>query len=344
VTAPSNADELVQLVRQSGLARPAALPAHPAGRAEELAGELVRTGVLTAFQARQLLQGRWKGFFPGAGRYRLLELLGGGGTGWVYLAEEGGTRRPVALKMVAGQAQEPARLASFWREAAALVQVDHPNVVQLRDLDASGGSPFLVQEYIDGTDLNALVARGGPVALARAAGWIVAAAAGLAHLHQRGLIHADVKPANLAVNREGVVKVLDLGSSGCVGQSGEAGTPGYLSPEQAQGLPLDGRTDVYGLGATLAFLLTGRPGLEGAGHLPGRILLLLERMLERDPGRRPSLAVVTTMLELLASPSAPRPEELPELCPALRWLLGHGWHGPPVPVGDCPSFLPQHPF
>src|SRR5262249_28059949 len=149
-------------------------------------------------------------------KYKVLEFIGAGGMGKVYLCEHLILQRLVALKVLqlaAGQcgADSQTLIARFYREARAVAALDHPNIVRMFDVDRLGPSPFMVMEYVDGSNLSALVTNHGRLSPDRAAGYIQMAAAGLEHAHQAGLIHRDVKPSNILVDRSGVVKLLDLG-------------------------------------------------------------------------------------------------------------------------------------
>ena len=279
MAAPTSVADLLELVRQSlpldrarldsyvaQLRRTAVLPGKPG----DLAALLVRDGFLTPFQADHLMRGRRPKFL--IGKYLILDRIGAGGMGAVYLCEHLQLERQVALKVLpADQAQDPGALARFIREAQAVAALNHPNIVRAYDVDAEGSTYFLVMEYVDGVTLQDLVAKHGRLDPARAAHYISQAAAGLQHAHQAGLVHRDVKPANLLLSRTGVVKVLDLGlarffhdeeDSVTKEHSGQAilGTADYLAPEQARDSHgVDIRADIYSLGATFYFLLVGKP-------------------------------------------------------------------------------------
>src|SRR5262245_6711858 len=262
-------------VARSGLVEPRRLADYLAGRSTPLpndprsaAGELVRAGLLTRFQADQLARGRFQGFVI-RDKYKVLERLGAGGMGTVYLCEHMKLRRPVAVKVMAGRKlKEPENLERFHREARAAALLDDPNVVRVYDVEEDDRLPITVMEYIDGSDLEALVRRHGPLPPKRAAHYIAQAALGLQHAHDVGLVHRDVKPGNLMLDRQGTVKVLDLGLArpACdpadtpAGEDGRAiiGTADYLSPEQILNSNyVDVRADIYSLGCTLHFLLAG---------------------------------------------------------------------------------------
>jgi serine/threonine protein kinase len=209
------------------------------------------------------------------GRFQLQSLLGQGGMGAVYKATHLLLQREVAIKVL-----PPERLASqeavarFSREVFAVGQLDHPNLVRALDADEIEGQQILVMELVEGKDLEHVVLERGPLSVAAACEVIRQAAQGLAHAHEHGFIHRDVKPSNLMLTRDGSVKVLDLGLAGLRGDMADKrdltatgsimGTPNYMAPEQAEDTKLaDERSDIYGLGCTLFFLLTGRPPYEG---------------------------------------------------------------------------------
>src|SRR5207302_1260574 len=152
-------------------------------------------------QAEHFLQGKWRNFTI-AGKYKLLEHLGSGGMGSVYLCEHKSMRRRVAIKVLPpGKSDEESSIERFYREARAVAALDHPNIVRAHDIDNDGKMHFLVMEYVDGSSLQSIVKRSGPLDVARAAHYIHQAALGLDHAHQAGLVHRDIKPANLLVDR-----------------------------------------------------------------------------------------------------------------------------------------------
>ena len=192
--------------------------------------------------------------------------------GQVFLAKHVMMDRRCAIKILARKYREdPDLLARFQVEAKAIAALDHPHIVRAYDFnrDTTTGSDvyYLVMEYVEGQDLQRLVEKDGPVAYQAAAEFIRQAAVGLAHAHEAGFIHRDIKPGNLLVDNKGVLKILDLGlarlAHGGADSSQEgrwvSGTPDYIAPEQIQNRPdLDGRADIYSLGLTFYFLLTGR--------------------------------------------------------------------------------------
>jgi serine/threonine protein kinase len=366
MAAPTTVSDLMELVRQSlphdplrldsyvaGLRRAAALPGAPGG----LAALLVRDGFLTPFQAEHLLRGRRPKFV--IGKYLILDRLGAGGMGAVYLCEHLHMGRLVALKVLpADQAQDPAALARFHREAQAVAALDHPNIVRAYDVDAEGRTAFLVMEYVDGIDLQELVSRRGPLDPARAAGYVRQAADGLQHAHESRLVHRDVKPANLLLSRSGVVKVLDLGLARFFhedaasvtehhGDEAVLATADYVSPEQARGGgDVDVRADIYSLGATFYFLLAGRaPFADGSApqkllwhqlkeppplrrlrpEVPEAMAAVVARMMMKHPPRRcqTPAEVAAALAPWTQAAPPPPPEEMPPVRPTIT--AGRPW-------------------
>ena len=246
--------------------------------AKALAKALVAAKGLTRWQAAQLLAGRSSFML---GKYRLLDLLGRGGMGSVFAAEHKAFGRRVALKIISKQTgRDPEQLERFLAEARRIAALDHPNIVRAFDVDHEGERYFLVMEYVEGRDLQQIVESDGPLDMGRAVRFIRQAALGLAHAHQRKMIHCDIKPSNLIVGNDEVVKILDMGmarlveSDGSTSDSNESivGTIDYIAPEQAlEAEDLDHRADIYSLGCTLYFLLTSRPPF-GEGTLAQRIM------------------------------------------------------------------------
>jgi serine/threonine protein kinase len=279
-------DEFLAVLERSKLLKPEEFAevqrlAQEATDPPELAKTLVRKGTLTRWQAGQLLAGRSK---CTVGKYKLLELLGRGGMGSVYLGEHVMMNRRVALKIIPRHiGKDPAGLERFLAEARTIASLDHPNIVQAYSVDNEGDQYYLVMEYVEGLDLNRLVEAEGPLDCASAVDYVRQAAEGLAHSHSRNMIHCDIKPSNLIVNPQGVIKILDMGLARLTGQaqsSGEVseqderilGSVDYMAPEQAlHTADFNHRADIYSLGCTLYFLLTGHAPFP-EGTLPERIL------------------------------------------------------------------------
>ncbi len=268
-----------QLLCTSGLVPPAQLeqaiqqlnqrfPTRPLD-SQVLSQHLLEKQLITPWQNSKLMKGCSKGFF--IGRYKLLAHLGTGGMSRVYLAIHTMMKRRVAIKVLNQKLTEsPSHLERFLRESQAAAALDHPNVVRAYDVDCDRGLYYFVMEYVEGPTLQSLVEKGGPLAYNLCADYIRQSALGLQHAHEASLVHRDVKPGNLLVNGKGVVKVLDLGMVRLTSdevrsitiQFNESmlGTADYLAPEQAlDSHHVDGRADIYALGCTFYFCLTGHP-------------------------------------------------------------------------------------
>ena len=217
------------------------------------------------------------------GQYHLRRRIGSGGMGEVYLAEHLLLKRPCAVKLIRpGDATDPRALERFEREVRLTAALSHPNIVEIYDYGrAEDGTYYYVMEYLNGLSLAELVERHGPLPPGRVVYLLRRVCGALGEAHAAGLIHRDIKPSNIFAARRGglgdVAKLLDFGlvlpaaRSDTAHLSGEGqvlGTPLYMSPEQATGgRELDGRSDIYSLGAVAYFLLTGRPPFEGEGGI-----------------------------------------------------------------------------
>ncbi len=355
--------DFTALVRQSGLISPELLErllATPAvkklararGDAEAGARALIDAQLLTGFQARQLLRGRYKGFT--LGHYVVEERLGFGGMGLVYRARHLAMEHRVAIKLLSPQAAaDPATLARFYREARAAAAVNHPNVVRATDVGEDGGRHYLVLEYVEGEDLQAMVRRRGPLPVPEALGYVAQALRGLQHLIEQGLIHRDLKPANLLVDRGGTVKILDMGLARFTNHRQDnltrqvdtgaiLGTADYMSPEQTLDMhAVDVRSDVYTLGATLYFLLAGRAPFEG---LETSQKLLAIQLSEPRPlaALRPDVpaGAVRFVKTMMAKQPEDRYQTPAEALEDLAPWLPVSWSAPASP-GPAPSQAPR---
>jgi serine/threonine protein kinase len=371
--APATADEFLDHLRVSALVREAPLREYLDGLREQqdlpaepkfLAGRFVRDGVLTSFQAQQLLQGRYRNFI--VGRYKLLQPLGAGGMSKVFLCEHVEMGHRVAMKVLARQrGTDPELLARFLREARVAGALNHPNVVRSHDIDSSGGEiHYIIMDFVDGIALDALTRRRGRLKPDHAAHYITQAACGLQYVHDAGLLHRDIKPGNLLVDRTGVVKILDLGlarlqqdqekltakySDGAI-----LGTADFIAPEQSLiGGEVDHRADLYSLGCTLYYLLMGRPPFTGniaeklighqsrepeplsgtAADTPVEVQRVMRKMMAKKPrDRYQSAAEVVRDLANWLEADVPPPDEdeLPRLG---RAALGSSHRGIKLPLG-----------
>lgn len=359
-------DSFVRTTRKSGLIDPDRLqqlldqlPPDIKGDAVQIAKQLVEQNLITDWQATKLLRGKHKGF--SLGKYRLLRLLGKGGMSSVYLAEHTLMRRRCALKVLPiGRVDDSSWLARFHREAQAIAALDHPNIVRAYDVDHEQDGDrdihFLVMEFVDGHNIQEIVNDNGPLPLETAADYFRQAALGLEHAHRAGLVHRDVKPGNLLVDQQGVVKVLDLGLARFNEVTEEQpltvthdervlGTADYLSPEQAiDSHTVDLRADIYSLGCSIYFALTGRPPFND-GSLAQRLMahqmkdapaiaefrpelgqsekgtelaLIIRRMMARDPDERfQTMADVSATLDDWLPSSGTAPAEAPLAAPVI---------------------------
>jgi eukaryotic-like serine/threonine-protein kinase len=248
------------------------------------------------------------------GRYEVERTLGGGGMAVVYLARDGELGRKVAIKVLADNLSGDVELRErFVREAQLAARLSHPNVVQVFDAGEQDGRPFIVMECVDGESLAETVRREGGLDPDRVAELGIQACAGLEHAHRAGLVHRDVKPANLLLTAEGTLKVADFGIAHAVEATRVTavgtvlGTAAYLSPEQAFGEQVTPASDLYSLGICLYELLAGEPpyGYETLAEMfsrreagppppldgvPQELEATIRRCLERDPGDRPGSA------------------------------------------------------
>ncbi|MFN4260996.1 MAG: protein kinase domain-containing protein [Gemmataceae bacterium] len=384
---PSTTQELLELIRKSGvvddkrlnpyveqLRAANALPDEPG----KCAGYLVRDGFLTHFQAEQFLLGKWRRFT--IGKYKVLERLGSGGMGSVYLCEHKFMRRRVAVKVLpAAKAEDPSSLERFYREARAAAALDHPNIVRAYDIDQDENLHFLVMEYVDGSSLQEIVKKHGPMDVLRACHYIRQAAFGLQHAHEAGLVHRDIKPGNLLVDRTGVLKILDMGLARFFNDQEDIltkkydesvlGTADYLAPEQAiDSHGVDIRADIYSLGATFYFMLTGQPPFsEGTvaqkliwhqtrqpkpiralrPDVPEGLAAFLEHMMAKNAAERFQIPIEVAegLAPWTQQPIPPPPEaEMPRLSPAAM-MAGPEAQGPAISTaassGAAPANYPR---
>ncbi len=284
-------------------------------------------------------------FVPGTllgGRYRIIGLLGEGGMGEVYRATDLTLGQSVALKFLPPAAAGNARLLErFHGEVRVARQVSHPNVCRVYDIGESDGLPFISMEYVDGEDLHTLLQRIGRLPSDKALDTARKICAGLAAAHSRGVIHRDLKPHNVMMNRRGEILIMDFGLAAIAdhleGLEVRNGTPGYMSPEQLRGAEVTAKSDIYALGLVLYELFTGKRPFEGktipqlidqqeAAHLSSitdiaadvdpAVEKIIRRCLDPDPNKRPLSALTVSaalpgsdpLAAALAAGETPSPE------------------------------------
>ncbi|TWT56637.1 Serine/threonine-protein kinase PrkC [Allorhodopirellula solitaria] len=310
----------------------------------KLAAAFKRAGLLTDWHIEKLFLGKYRGFF--LGKYKLLGHIGSGGMSSVYLAEHVGLHDRRAIKVLPKKRLTDASyLARFQREAQAIASLSHPNIVLAHDIDNEGDTHFIVMEYVDGLDLQMLVRRDGPLDFSTAADLIAQAARGLDHAHARGVIHRDVKPANLLIDQQGQVKLLDMGlaliateddhSLTVANNENVLGTADYLAPEQAlNSHKVDHRVDIYGLGCTLYFLLTARPPFSD-GTLAQRIIKHQNEMPRSIRELRPDCPgeLEGMCVKMLQKDPRYRYQTAKEVAEAFERFTQHVPRGEPVRVG-----------
>jgi eukaryotic-like serine/threonine-protein kinase len=250
------------------------------------------------------------------GHYKISGFLAKGGMGEVYLAEDTRLDRKVALKFLPGEfARDEHWMRRFLREAKAVSALNHPNIVTIHEIGQVDEQYFIVNEFVEGSTLRNVM-RSRPLSVENALRIAVQVCSGIEAAHKRGFVHRDIKPENIMVRSDGLVKILDFGLAR-IEKSGSAndpnsihtqkgvimGTASYMSPEQARGKEVDGRTDIWSLGIVLAEMITGKPPFSGETtsdviaailttpaeldlDLPADIAAIVNRALEKDPSMR----------------------------------------------------------
>ncbi len=303
---------------------------------------LVKTGKLSRFQAHKLLQGTALGLLLGP--YQILAPIGRGGMGTVYLARDSRSQLLMALKVLPPKrAREEERLlARFRREMEMGQRVAHPHLAWTYEVGVCRGVYYIALEYIPGKSLYRLVNDEGPLPVPRAARLFAEVASALDHAHMQGLIHRDLKPSNIIITPHDHAKVLDLGLALVQGEAPAArevvggrgyvvGTMDYIAPEQAENAAeVDPRSDIYSLGCTLYFALTGRPPFPG-----GSALEKIQRQRSEEPAPIPPLnpRVPPAFIGLVRRMMAKRPEHRIASAAAVREeLLTWAAHDPVLPL------------
>ena len=237
---------------------------------EALARDMIKSNLLTKYQAEQILGGRTKHLVMG--KYQILEKIGAGGMGQVYKAYHSGTGRVVAIKVILSKSKiDPEVIRRFEREVKAAAKLVHQNIITVFDADQINGRVFMVMEYIKGNDLAEIILKKGKLSVVESVKYIIQTANGLKYAHDQGVIHRDIKPGNIIVGTDGSVKIVDMGLakietdsnqediSMLTGATSIMGTVDFMSPEQGfSSRDVDARADIYSLGATLFYLLTGK--------------------------------------------------------------------------------------
>ncbi len=360
MSTPATTDDLWKLVRKSGLVEEPKLAAfiHAHGHdgllnddIKKIVATMVRDGLITYFQGEQFLLGKWRGFT--LGKFKLLERIGVGGLGQVFLCEHTFMRKRMAVKVLPPtKAEDPVTLGRFYREARVASGLEHPNIVRTHDIDQDGPLHFLVMEYVDGTSLQEIVKKFGPLSVSRACHYIRQACKGLQYAHSTGMIHRDIKPGNIMIDRHGVAKLLDMGLARLYRDEQDQltlkyddknvlGTADYVAPEQTRdGRNIDVRADIYGMGATFYYVLTGQPPFpeptvaekliahqskkpkpirEIRPDVPAGVGKIVEKMLAKDPKDRFQVPqeIVDALDVWTQQPiDPPSVEEMPKLSPA----------------------------
>jgi predicted Ser/Thr protein kinase len=247
------------------------------------------------------------------GRYEISKLLGRGGMAFVFLAQDLALERQVAIKVLPPElSHDPKLIPRFQQEAKTAAKLDHPNIIPIYRVDSEAGLVYFVMKYVTGNSLDQLI-DSGPVPFDTARRLLREAALALGHAHKRGIVHRDVKPANIMLEADGRVVLTDFGiskalegGSGLTGTGNIIGTPHYMAPEQAKGLEVDGRADQYSLGVVGHHLLTGKQPFDGSSHsilykhvfeqpprifearpdAPADLCAALDRALSKEPERR----------------------------------------------------------
>ncbi|MBI1375327.1 MAG: protein kinase [Phycisphaera sp.] len=307
-----------ELLREARAALTGGSAAGSGDDAAALSRTLVDAGWLTPYQAQAALDGQVATLR--VGDYVVLHAIGAGGSAQVFKARHRETDHVAAIKLLAkARRDSKVSVKRFLREAEAAARVRHPNIVAAYDAGLHNHAPYLVMEYVEGRDLDAIISETGPLSVDRAVDYVSQAARGLAFAHAHGVIHRDVKPSNILLDAAGAARVLDLGTAhidmpdhksnaGLTSTGGILGTAYYMAPEQAENAKgVDERADIYSLGCTLFKLITGDVPYEGKSAIevlvahrirqipsmlalcpdvPPRVQAVFERMVAKDVADR----------------------------------------------------------
>jgi serine/threonine-protein kinase len=296
------------------------------------------------------------------GNYKIVKELGSGAMGAVYKAEDTALGRVVAIKYLTSS--RPNSRERFKREARVIGKLSHPNIVQVYNFGDHLGVPYLVVEFMAGGSLEDRVSKGGPIPWQEACHHIADAARGLAAAHREKIVHRDLKPANLLADEDGHVKVADFGLARETDDPSKltktgllVGTPAYIAPEFCMGKPAGPLSDMYSLGCTLYFLLTGRLAFEAPDivrvirmhmtqefpdprkvfpEIPGEVTAILRRCCAKDPAQR--FADCDEMADALehAVHATATQTDIPVGAGLDAGLAGDFAGGPPPDAGDDP--------
>ena len=277
---------------------------------KKLARQLVKSKLLSEYQAEQLLSGRTK---LTLGPYIITDWIGQGGMGQVFKAVHELLGRESAIKVLPLHKITPEAISNFRREIRAQAKLDHPNLVRAFDAGEDGNVQYLVVEYVPGTDLRRLVRTKGKLSINQAANIVRQSALGLKQAHKEGLIHRDIKPGNILVTPDGVAKLSDLGLAFCLDDTNDprvgkiVGTADYLSPEQIKNPNhITSASDIYSLGCTLYYAVTGKVPFPG-----GNSRNKAKRHLEETPWhpRRFNEEVSDEFVDLMSDMMAKDPRQ-----------------------------------
>jgi serine/threonine protein kinase len=319
------------------------VPVAARSRPETVADYLVRTGHLSAFQAVKILGGADRGLVLGP--YRILAAVGRGGMGAVYLARDSRDQRLVALKVLPPHRyrEEERQLARFLREIEICEKVSHPHITRTFDAGVINNVYFIAMEYVPGVTLKRRVTEGGPLPVSRAAKLFAQVADALEYAHLQGLIHRDLKPGNIMVTPNGHAKILDLGLALIEGEELPAdkmivggrgyvvGTMDFIAPEQVTNpTGVDGRADIYSLGCSLYYVMTGQTPFPG-----GTSQQKIRRHLNETPALVSDLnpTIPVGFAKLVEQLMSKRPDQRPPRADDVRrWMLPWAAGEPDLPI------------
>lgn len=318
---------------------------------EDVAKMLVQGGKLTHYQAATISQGRHQSLI--LGEYVLLDILGKGGMGVVFRARHRLMDRVVALKTLSPAAMKPDTVQRFYREVKAAARLSHPNIVTAYDAGEHSGTHYLVMEFVVGRDLAAIVREKGPLPLRQAVDCAQQAARGLQYAHTHGVVHRDVKPSNLLLSQDGMIKILDMGlarlneniagtpvAMDLTGTGQIMGTVDYMSPEQAEDVrAADQRSDIYSLGCTLFYLLGRRPAY-GGDTIIKRILAHRDEPIPSVTEVRPDCpeSLDEVIQRMMAKRPDDRPQSMADVLAELESCLSDPDAGPPFAASSPGQF------